>query len=441
MAKDIGGFGKPKELPGKPGFKKKESDKLEDETAVMESRLKQLRMTMMEEKKKREEQLPLKHGGNRWRSAREDRGSVTTYAKDLQEKISRPKSKEGTNTTGTSKKKKLIKEEPTSGINSSRRAPLSTGTVASWTPIQVVEWLYSIGLEELHSAFEFHQVTGSILVGLQPEELVQLGVTKLSYRNLILNEIEKLRKAIRQEGKEEDNNSSDRNGRPLPPAPVEIIDSKIRDVENNINASEGVHWSHAKPLSENAITGNGEVPVNLADGEFDEDAGHASFMKALLEWRAADDSATAGYETKKQEGLAVVNGDDGMWTNPMFELTNDTEADGSSLIGSGGALLDGEYDEAKAQLEFMQAVQAWRNGGLHEEGFTSAKPTSQAKQQGVVHVEQTGTTTGTRQSCWQCYKLCSSEEVIVDSEKSKKSFCCVACLEIFSNEYARFYTK
>lgn len=73
---------------------KKISERLEEDAQEMEARLQQLRLNLLEEKKKREKALPLKHAGNRWRSAREDRGSVSRYASDVQTRQAKSKSQQ-----------------------------------------------------------------------------------------------------------------------------------------------------------------------------------------------------------------------------------------------------------------------------------------------------------------------------------------------------------
>ena len=47
-----------------------------------------------------------------------------------------------------------------------------------------------------------------------------------------------------------------------------------------------LHWSQAKPLSQNQVS-NDDVPVNLADGHYDEAAQRAAFQAAVAEWRGS----------------------------------------------------------------------------------------------------------------------------------------------------------
>ncbi|KAG2770917.1 hypothetical protein PC129_g6897 [Phytophthora cactorum] len=400
MAKEgiNGVFGKPKPLRSKLA---KASDQLEEDAQVMEARLRQLRVTMLEEKQKRDIELPLKHAGNRWRSAREDRGSVRQYARDVQDKKT-SKKKESSH-TGTKTKKSSSR---------SKLTVLSPATVEQWTVPQVLEWLVTIGLEEFHSGFEFHQVTGKILLNLSPAGYEKLGVFKLSARNRLLAEMEQI---CAQQVKKEGQNGTEA---------AEIIDSKLRDSQRVPEISSPpsklpakTHWSHVAPLSENAATnGDGPVPVNLADGEFNEDESHASFMKALLEWRERD--------SKHLEALS--NQEEEEWVNPIFSLG--TEEDQKS----GGALLEGTYSEEEAHKSFQEALVAWRNG---------ADVAASARIRSVDQVEQTesGCTLGERKSCWQCYRVVQVENLVHD-EQTDKSFCGFTCQEAYCEKYARFYT-
>ncbi|EEY58720.1 uncharacterized protein PITG_10848 [Phytophthora infestans T30-4] len=358
MAKEgiNGVFGRPKTLRSKSA---KASDRLEEDAQAMETRLRQLRVTMLEEKKKRDADLPLKHAGNRWRSAREDRGSVRQYARDVQDKK-----------TCSSRSKLVI---------------LSPATVEQWTVPQVLEWLTAIGLIEFQIGFEFHQVTGKMLLNLSPAGYEKLGVFKLSARNRLLAEMEQIRaQRIKQNGTQA----------------AEIIDPKLRDPQLGLEMSSPssklaakTHWSHVAPLSENAVgSGDGQVPVNLADGDFDEDESHASFMKALLEWRESD--------SKQLTLEANSNQEEEEWVNPMFSTGTEEDHKG------GGALLEGTYSEEEAQKSFQEA---------------------------------SGCAPGERQSCWQCYRVMQLEDLVHD-EQTGKSFCGSTCQRAYCEQYARFYT-
>ncbi|KAL4146455.1 hypothetical protein PRNP1_012319 [Phytophthora ramorum] len=391
---------------GKPRTKlAKASTRLEEDAQVMEARLLQLRVTMQEEKQKRDAELPLKHAGNRWRSAREDRGSVRQYARDVQQKKTSKKQSVDRSASGSTKGSK-----PKKSSSKAKLVVLSPATVEQWAVPQVLEWLTTIGLEEFQSGFEFHQVTGKMLLEMTPEGCEKFGVYKLSARNRLLAEMEQIR-ALQTKKHLGD-------GRAGAEA-AEIIDPKLRDVELVPELSSPpsklaakTHWSHVAPISENGISSDdGQVPVNLADGAFDEEASHATFMKALLEWRESDSSAAKSNQDEE-------------WINPM--LSGDNHAGEKD----GGALLEGSYDEEEARDSFQQALLAWRNGA---DSKVSPPPAA-------IPVEQieSGCVPGERKSCWQCYRV-EQVDALVHDEQTNKSFCGSTCQEAYHEQYARFY--
>lgn len=383
---------------------KKISERLEEDAQEMEARLQQLRLNLLEEKKKREKALPLKHAGNRWRSAREDRGSVSRYASDVQTRQVKSKSQQPESGDRVKKSKNKARE-------SAKPPPapliLSMVNVTVWTNANVMEWLQAIGLEEYQGAFEFHQVTGEHLLQLQADDLATLGISRLSARNTILHEIEKMQQEKSQSPQRQQQQRSKQH-------PTEIIDPKLRDATPQ--KPTGVHWSQLQPLADNVTTGDGQVPINLADGEFNEADSHASFMKAVLEWRASDAIA----EVDEQEEQA----DDEMWVNPMF---SGVEEKPELSAGEGGALLEGSYDEEREHASFLQALQAWRGS---EERPRSSRAVDQT--------EQGCATNNERKSCWQCYRVVVADSAVQDTQ-TQKAFCSSTCQATFHQEYARFY--
>ncbi|KAJ8566401.1 hypothetical protein ON010_g6723 [Phytophthora cinnamomi] len=416
MAKEgiNGVFGKPKPARSKAG---KASDRLEEDAQAMEARLLQLRVSMMEEKQKRDAELPLKHAGNRWRSAREDRGSMRQYAKDVQQKkTSKKQSKKEVSESGKPSGAST-NSKPKKSSSRTKVAILSPATVMQWTVPQVLEWLAVIGLEEFQSGFEFHQVTGQTLLGLTPDGYEKLGVFKLSARNRLLAEMEQIRAQHAKTRSESQNGGAEA---------AEIIDPKLRDTPLVPEVSSPpsrlaakTHWSHVTPLSGNAVaSGEGQVPVNLADGEFNEEASHASFMKALLEWRESDSNQPSATSNQEEE-----------WVNPVFSGSN-LDKPGNEV--SGGALLEGTYDEQEAHKSFQDALLAWRNGG----SFTTSAANRSAT---PVEQAETGCTPEERKSCWQCYRVVQVDDLVHDDQTSK-AFCSSACLEAYHEQYSRFYT-
>ncbi|GLE05611.1 hypothetical protein PINS_up014643 [Pythium insidiosum] len=396
--------------------KVKVSERLEEDAQAMEERLVQLRLKMLEDKQRLERERPAKFGGSRWRSAQEGIGTVSRYAKDVEAKMKQPKKAQqkasssadaapASEANGKKKKTKKVRAD-------SAPAVLSAVTVAKWTCPQVLEWLSSLGLEEFCSTFEFHHVTGTTLLTMSMDELIGIGVTRLSSRNLIWTELDKM-KQIAQAA--------------APHEPSEIIDPKLRDTplvpemtaslltQDGSEGTAKVHWSHITPLKElsAAINGSDAVPVNLADGDFDEEASHASFMKALLEWRG-------GVDDEKDAK------DDDMWHNPIEDNSGVEDEQRESR----GRLWDGEYDEAKEHAAFAQAVEAWRKAGVQREPAASRPSTAE-------RIEQ-GSEMAARKGCWQCYRVVLLDQLVVD-DMTHKTFCSVKCQGAFTSEHARLY--
>ncbi|TMW65018.1 hypothetical protein Poli38472_009185 [Pythium oligandrum] len=409
MAKDgITATPKSTQPSGGPGTKAtqkpKVSDRLEEDAQAMEERLLQLRRQMIEDKQRLDKQLPAKFGGNRWRSAQEGLGTVSRYAKDVEQRINQPNKPKKVSQDGSeqAKKPKKKRADPEATADAKPMA-FSVASVSKWTTQQVLEWLSALGLAEFHSGFEFHQVTGRVLLEISVDELRGLGVSRLSARNLIWKELESIREKAHVSTNEA----------------AAIVDPKLRDVPvvpELPSPQKEVHWSQLKPLRDQtvALGANSEVPVNLADGDFDEDASHALFMKALLDWRAGDDDAA---ESK-----------DVMWMNPMTAAEEDNNG---SAEGGGGALWDGEYDEEKEQEAFRRAVQAWRQVGRSP---ASSRPSTAGLSE---RIEQSSAP-AERKSCWQCYRVMPVESLVEDSA-THKSFCGPKCQTLFHQEYARLY--
>lgn len=378
---------RPAAEPKRASLKKpaaKLSSKLEEDAQDMEARLHQLRSNLLEEKQKLDAERPAKYGGSRWRSASENRGSIRKYAEEVHEKGKG---------SGKSHKSKNNDPKSSDSKNPAAKNPqapvLSPATVLKWSTEQVLQWLNMLELDEFEGPFEFHQVDGPKLLALTAVECAGFGVAKLSVRNRLLAEIEALRSRVPVSGDQQQQQSAD------------IIDPTIRDAKLAPEQAPK-HWSHLTPLSEKQVDGGeAEAPVNLADGGFDEDASHASFMKALLEWRSTDSEAE----------------NQGEWVNPLG-----SEA---AEAAEGGALLEGSYDEAKAHESFRLAVEAWRHGDVLARPGTSERSDS-------------GSATSARRSCWQCYRV-ASEDALVADEQRRRFFCSVRCQDAFRLENARLF--
>jgi len=394
MVSDRVGFGKAKPLPGQQGYNAKESDRLEADAGRMEQRLEELRLKMSEDKQKRDNQKL--SGGNRWWSAREDRGSVRSYAKDVREK--KPSSKSRVVLTNNQKKMNISLGKSGKPLRENRKDI----QINTWSIKEVIEWLNSLSLSHHCPTFEFNEISGSVLIDLTPSDLDYLKIVDQAERKLILHSIESLKQKILKSASQKS----------LPP-PCEIIDDKIRDVQHEQVESfktTKTHWSHIKPLADHQVTNpNEHAPVNLADGDFDEENSHASFMKALLEWRSSD---TEACESVQPENTT----ENEFWKNPLAGVPHEK---------NGGELLCGNFDEELSHKGFLEALQAWR----HESKPKHSRDTAESS---------AGSPTESKRSCWQCYKICTS---VVYDKVTSKDFCSSKCKDRFVEEYARFYKK
>ena len=88
------------------------------------------------------------------------------------------------------------------------------------------------------------------------------------------------------------------------------------------SSKRAVHWSQVKPISENEVSGSGSVPVNLADGQFDEAKQKEDFQAAVMAWRnggarGPTSSASSSYSSSTGAGGSLLSGSGGMWNNPL----------------------------------------------------------------------------------------------------------------------------
>ncbi|KDO32692.1 hypothetical protein SPRG_02392 [Saprolegnia parasitica CBS 223.65] len=365
------GFGAAKPLPGQQGYKVKESQRLEADAQRMEEDLLRVRERMALEAQQREKGKAKMKDGNRWRSAREDRGSVRKYAQDVRD---RP----------VGEKRKTKSQAPSPGPR-----------LDAWSVAHVLEWLSRVGLGHHTSTFEFNEVSGSVLMEITPSDLDYLQITDATERKAIFHQIEQLR----------------RTSGPPPvvkvPLPTNVEDDKLHDAKilPLATAKKTKHWSQLAPIADNPVMGAPGAPVNLADGDFNEAESHESFLKALLEWRATD--------------VQPEHDDNGFWSNPLGH------------DAGGGALLSGQFDEEQSHAAFLDALAAWRRKPTNS--INSAQTPKETTQSGTA-----GSPIEPKRSCWQCYALFKTSQMILDAA-SRKEFCSNECRGRFCVEYARFY--
>ena len=355
-------FGRPSPLPGQEKYKQSRSKVLEEETVEMESRLHSLRVALADDKAAHS---PLPSGVTRWNSASEKKS--VRDKKDVKKK-----------------KKKVI-------------------PVHDWTISQVQGWLLHIKLSTEYGAiFKEHGVDGSVLLDMGLDDLDYLNIKKLAHRKAIVRSIGLLKK-----------NKVTSSVAGTMQDPYLATNDAFRDDNSSTNndSEKKKHWSDIKPINENKVTNEGEcVPVNLADGDFNEESSHASFLDAVNSWRNGNVQ-----EDEKEEG---------MWKNPFVSSSSDVTQVPES--NTGGHLLSGTFDEEAQHAAFRDAVSAWRNG--------SEQVVKQDK-------EMLNSASGSqRKSCWQCYRVYSSEIGVTDPT-SDKIFCTTTCLSKFQGQYARFYKQ
>eukprot|EP00596_Hydrurales_sp_CCMP1899_P009159 CAMPEP_0119049766 /NCGR_PEP_ID=MMETSP1177-20130426/66250_1 /TAXON_ID=2985 /ORGANISM="Ochromonas sp, Strain CCMP1899" /LENGTH=168 /DNA_ID=CAMNT_0007027377 /DNA_START=45 /DNA_END=548 /DNA_ORIENTATION=+ len=159
-------FGAPKPLPGQPGFKTSETERMEREAREMEARLKMLKERM--EQQQLDDDAAPRSGGSRWKSARPDKGTVLHYAKDVQEKHKKrsenpsmrmsahaPKANTQTNPQSTQQTEKDFRNKD----------------VDSWGVLDVKEWLRSAKLGQYAPSFVSNDISGPILLDLTLDDL------------------------------------------------------------------------------------------------------------------------------------------------------------------------------------------------------------------------------------------------------------------------------
>lgn len=327
-------FGSPSPLPGQPGFNAKTSDVLARETTEMEVVLARLN-TDIEAEEEIRNAAESKFGGARWRSARIDRGSVRSYAKDVKNRFQqhreqapphgvvstrgslgsqgRVKTHAGAGARAASalrdeKKRQNMTDQVgdsclMSASESDLRGLLDPGyaskEVSEWSVRNTLEWLNSLGLSKLRKVFEQNEISGSILLEVGSDDLDYMNIKVLAHRKRILRGIEELRQGTCRPNVNVHQHA-------VPPLrheercgmSVSRIESDVPNTDSEVGLEKKHESSRVKsvqhvfqvrPLSDNQAEdtdGQTNTPVvNLAQGYYDETAAHSSFADAVEEWR------------------------------------------------------------------------------------------------------------------------------------------------------------
>ena len=222
-----GEFGPPRPLAGQPGYRVSETEVLEREAKDMEVRLQMLQERMQQQSL---DDMAASKGGSRWKSARPDKGSVTAYAKDVQDRIKRratdgppvssssgsscetfqqrapgSSSSGGGGGSSSSNDTSLLSAAlaaAAKSANPTRTKPalhmqgddFRTKDIDHWTVSDVSAWLHAVVLSQYAALFEGNEINGPILLEISLEDLDYMGMTILGHRKVLLRGIEDLRK-------------------------------------------------------------------------------------------------------------------------------------------------------------------------------------------------------------------------------------------------------
>ncbi|CAM9176898.1 unnamed protein product [Ascophyllum nodosum] len=339
-------FGVPAPLPGQPGFKVKASELMARETAEMEVRLSRLKTDLKTETEMRVVAGP-KIGGARWRSARADRGSVRSYAKDVRNRHNqqqqhctfgissngglgsggRMKPQAGTGARAAAalrddKNLQPLRQTPTkqggypgssnfleSVHRDSSYPDFAAKEVGKWSVRNTLDWLDSVGLGTHRAVFEQNEISGPILLEVRPEDLDYMNVHVLAHRKRILGGIEELRRGSCRLAADvhpppvPSPQSEDRNCVILTRVHsdgLSVRDGEIRHEEKRqpLKHKRVQHWFHFKTMSDNRTEDNDDrrdpPVVHPANGRYNDATAHSSFADAVVEWRRGQEQNVTG---------------------------------------------------------------------------------------------------------------------------------------------------
>ena len=318
-------------------------------------------------------------------------------------------------------------------------------------------WLRALKLSSYIETFAKNEISGSVLLDLGQSDLDYMQIHALGHRKVIMREIERLKRGkssvdLRQGGtispspprggkrlltvsdsssdirasktssssstSTSSPNHTDRRFRfaattddketsETSPQQRQRQEQRRRGGRGSPTSAEGKtsspstqqkHWSHVKPLAENVVTGNGTVPVNLADGNYDEARQQSLFQQAVNEWRtpgssSSSSSSSSSTATATSSSVGGLSAGGSMWNNPLGSLGGSGgEAEGKKSE-KGPSLSEGELDVAAEQAKFQQAVLEWRTGGSVVEQATtksSSSTTSSTTSDAAASTSSTG---------------------------------------------------
>ena len=259
-----------------------------------------------------------------------------------------------------------------SGLRSKIAPKMST--VGNWDKEEVSRWLVQLNLAEYCDVFVQNQINGEVLLELSLDDLDYMSIKALGHRKTILKEIEYLRDSIDPKCSA-DNIASESPTCSLHPSTSSNV---ATDVTSRSTNPAKIHWSHLEPLSSDGLNQHvhGANHVNVADlsvscDVLDEDAEHAAFQLAVLEWRNAGDASssisTASDHYLKCEVASLSKNlvDNSEWMNPyddVGEVKSSDSNETTSFKVVSEPIASMANGELKEQEEFKKAVAAWKNG-------------------------------------------------------------------------------
>jgi len=194
-SKGGGSFGAPKPLPGQEGYRMPQTELLEREAKDMEVRLAMLQDRM--QKQQLDDAACPKPGGGRWKSARTDKGSVTSYAKDVIENHKKRSDASGGGDPamrGLASQRRQARQQQSGGGGGGGGGDFRSKDVDHWSVGDVRDWLNAVMLGQYAPIFEQNEINGPILLEISLEDLDYMQVTILGHRKVLLKGIEDLRK-------------------------------------------------------------------------------------------------------------------------------------------------------------------------------------------------------------------------------------------------------
>lgn len=408
-----GSFGSAKPLPGQNGYKESQTALLEREAVEMENRLKMLQERMQQQNDADEKLKTTTSGGTRWSGASKKKGSVTSYAKDVQERHKKQSTRDPSK-KATAAARRAQREQ------NSAKGGFNDKDVEQWSVEDVGEWLTSMLLQQHVQNFASNAISGPILLEVSLEDLDYMEVKALAHRKIILKGVEDLRKNKRVTKQlfaptaslqpsslsSKDDNNSNNVGRVTPEKEDNVLADRAK-------VPSKAHWSTLEPLRMKEVTdddgeGGGGHIVNGADsgGMLDEEAERRAFQEAVMQWRQGTSATEKG---GKSLLVNADSGDNGQWSNP-FGGDSTAKSSATSAAGMdnnhpddmvivsarghnesyetnprGASLANGMLDEEKERKEFQAAVEAWRSGEDKPNSKNKDVAEKLAKQMDAMH--------------------------------------------------------